>query len=59
MFNDNTDLVGTNYRTKINTVDSYAGRNVAYEYFKSVLYNYKDLKLAALDCQQYSLVEAN
>lgn len=53
------DSQETLYRRKIISTNSYAGRDVAYGYFKSILYNYKDLKLAPLDCQQISLIEAN
>lgn len=53
------DSEGTNYSRKLNSSNSHAGRDVAYGQFKSVVYNYKDLKLASLDCQQVSLIEAD
>lgn len=50
-----SDSTGTNYPMKIITTDSYAGRDMPYRQFKSILYNYKNLKLPTLDCQQSSL----
>lgn len=36
------DTVGMEYRRKIATSESYAGRDVIYGHFDIVLYNYKD-----------------
>lgn len=51
------DSVGTIYFRNVSTNDSYAGRDMASG--QSVLYNSKCLKLAALDCQYSSLIEAS